>query len=186
MADNGGRDLDHGAQEIENAPQPADEQKTAAPAAETPTVPGDDDAGASLLRSAYRARTAATEASSAGDFSHMESTDQALLLRGAYLAHLSEGQGETAGEHGSVAEDIRRAYVARIGAEPRPQRGRAGRVKGRTAARAAAAPAKKRAAKKPPARAAVRSARKVKAKARTQARSKARAARTGRRKRPRR
>src|SRR5580658_1333030 len=155
MADNGGRDLDQGAQEIENAPQPADEQKTAAPAAETPTVPGDDDAGASLLRSAY-------------------------------LAHLSEGQGETAGEHGSVAEDIRRAYVARIGAEPKPQRGRAGRVKGRTAARAAAAPAKKRAAKKPPARAAVRSARKVKAKARTQARSKARAARTGRRKRPRR
>lgn len=186
MADNGGPDLDHAVEEAENAPQPADEQKTAAPAAEAPTMPDADDAGASLLRSAYRARTAATEASSAGDFSHMETTDQALLLRGAYLAHLSEGQGETAGERDSVGEDIRRAYVARMGAEPKPQRGRAGGAKRRTVGRAAAAPAKKRAAKKQPARAAVRSARKAKAKARTQARSKARAARTGRRKRPRR
>jgi hypothetical protein len=178
MADNGGPDLDHAVQEIENAPQPADEQKTAAPAA----VPGADDAGSSLLRSAYRARSAATEASSTGDFAQMETTDPALLVRGAYRAHLSEGQGETAGEHDGVGEDIRRAYVARMGAEPKLQRRRAGNAKRRAITRAAAAPAKKGAAKKRRARAAARSAPKTKARAQR----KARGARTARRKRSRR
>ena len=183
MAENGGEDLEQADHDVENAPEPREEQNAPAPGAdaataEAPAIAGAEDAGDSVVRSAYVARNAAPAVSSAGDFSQMETTDQGRLLRGAYLAHLSEGQRESAGERDPAGEDIlRRAYVARIASEPRPQRGRVSRAKPKASA------AGKAAAKKQAARGATRAA---PAKSKPRAKSKARAARGRRGKRPRR
>jgi hypothetical protein len=169
MVGDGGENLDDTVEEIENAPQPAEDREAAA---RTPA--GGEDAGGSLVRNAYRARRAASDASSAAGFSRMETGNEGVLVRGAYLKHLAEGQSEAAGEHDRGADDtLRRAYLARMDAEPKPRRPR------KSAAPAKKGIAKKGAAKKAPARAASRS--KTKAKAR--GRSKPRVARTARSKR---
>jgi hypothetical protein len=182
MADNGGQDLDQAVPPREDAPQPQDEQNAAGPGdgagaatAEPLVTAGAEDAEQGLVRSAYVARTAAPEASS-GDFSHMETADQGLLLRGAYLARLGDDQATAAGDHPAGEDIVRRAYVARMVAEPSPRSARLPRAKRRASARKAAA-------KKPAVRLSGRGA-KAKSKARTQ--SKARSARVRRGKRPRR
>jgi hypothetical protein len=146
MADNGVQELEQAAPEIDKAP--GGEQKAArsgadsvAAAAEAPAERSAENGGDSLLRSIYVARIAAPEAASVGDFSQMETSDASVLVRGAFLAHLSDGQSEAAGDHDRLGEDmLRAAYVKRLTAEPVPVK--------------RAAPARKATAKKQPARAA--------------------------------
>jgi hypothetical protein len=139
MTDNGVPDLEQATPETKNAPQPTAEQKAAdpravAPAAEAPTAPTSEGAGDSLVRSVYIARTEAREAALAVDFSIMETSEAGRLVRGAYLARLTESQGETAGDHEHGGEDVlRRAYVARLVVELRPPSGRVARVKKKAA-----------------------------------------------------
>jgi hypothetical protein len=162
MADNGVQELEQNTPQPDNSPQPTGERNAGSPqgaaVAETPAMPGSEDASDSLVRSVYVARTGAHEAASAVDFSHMETAEAGRLLRGAYLTHLAENPGETAGDHEHAGEDVlRRAYVARMVVEPRQQSGRAPRTKktaaikqpARSAARNARMKAKRRAAPKP-------------------------------------
>ena len=128
MAENGVQELEQAAPEIDKAPggerkaaRSGEGADTVAAAAEAPAGPGSEDAIDSLVRSIYVARIAAPEPSSAGDFSHMETTEVAVVVRGAFLAHLAEGQGEAAGDHDQSGEGmLRAAYVKRMVAEPAP------------------------------------------------------------------
>jgi hypothetical protein len=145
MADNDVQELEQAAPEIEKAPGGEQTASGEGAAANAPASPGAENAADSLVRSIYVARST-SEVTSAGDFSQMETTDAAVLVRGAFLAHLTEGQGEAAGDHDPLGEDmLRAAYVKRLTAEPAPaKRG---------------APGRKASAKKQRTRAAARSAR---------------------------
>jgi hypothetical protein len=156
MADNDVRDLEQAAPQVEKPPQPRGEQKpirgeAVGAEADGPALPGSEDAVDSLVRSIYASRLSAPEASSAGDFSQMETTDAGFLVRGAFLAHITEGQGEAAGDHDHIGEELlRAAYVKRITTEPAPRK---------RAAPARKTAAKKQAAKKQAARLAARNGR---------------------------
>lgn len=134
MTDNGVQELEQDTPKLDNALQPPTERKTGSPqaaaTAQRPAKPGSEDASDSLVRSVYAARSRAQESASAVDFSHMETAEESRLLRGAYLTHLAESAGETTSDPQYAGADVlRRAYVARIAAAPRPQSGRAQRAR---------------------------------------------------------
>jgi len=70
------------------------------------------------IRSIYAARSAASGASSGGDFAGIKTSDPDRSLRAAYLSHLSKPAEAVPREGGGLTETVlRRAYVAHIKAD---------------------------------------------------------------------
>jgi len=172
MTDDGVRDLNAG---LANAPRGKTERPSARHDDPANKDPGKEDSTlargravvlgdqSDAIRSVFVARTVVTSAASAGEFAGMETAIEGLAVRGAYLAHLAEGEVEGGGGADLPQGDaLRKAYLAHTVAAPTPQRARPARAKrSGSVARAAAKPQRNRAKAKTP----------VKAKTRTSAAS---------------
>lgn len=65
------------------------------------------------IRSIYAARSGASGASSAVDFTRMKLADPAQSLRMAYLSHLTPAKAETPREAADLSDNVlRRAFLA--------------------------------------------------------------------------
>jgi len=146
MSQSGTQDLDQATPKVEDDPRPRSEAGNAekadvapAPAPPAAAVSAEQD----VIRSVYVSRNVVTAAATAGGFAMMETTEQSLSVRGAYLAHLSEDKSEAIGDRDLLGDDLlRRAFVQRSMVDAQPAR-RAGAAK-----RAAVAPGRKAVAKK--------------------------------------
>ncbi len=132
MADSGVQDNDQATPTLEQEPRATSEKGAVesgnvTPAPVMPEVSGGEQGA---IRSAFLARVAAQAAAPAGTSLSAEAAAEGLALRRAYLAHLSEGMAEAAGDRELPGGDVLRStYVTHAVGGRGPQAGPGGRAK---------------------------------------------------------